>query len=53
VPYASAKQRRWAHTESAKKKGFPTKEFDKASKGKSLPETSKKAKGMSKKMSKK
>jgi hypothetical protein len=50
MPYSSKKQERWAHTASAKKAGFPTQEFDKASKGKSLPETAKKAKGMSKKM---
>ncbi len=36
--YLSAKQERWAHTESAKKAGFPTKEFDQASKGMKLPE---------------
>ncbi len=35
MPYKSDKQRRWAHTEDAKKSGFPTEEFDKASKGKS------------------
>jgi hypothetical protein len=28
MPYKSAKQRRWAHTESAKKAGFPTKKWD-------------------------
>jgi len=28
MPYKSAKQRRWAHTKDAKKKGFPTEEFD-------------------------
>lgn len=33
MPYSSDKQRRWAHTDSAKKAGFPTEEFDKASKG--------------------
>src|SRR5579864_3167884 len=38
MPYSSDAQRRWAHTESAKKAGFPTEEFDKASKGKKLPE---------------
>lgn len=32
MPYKSEKQRRWAHTEDAKKKGFPTAEFDKESK---------------------
>jgi hypothetical protein len=38
MPYKSDAQRRWAHTDSAKKAGFPTEEFDKASKGKELPE---------------
>lgn len=38
MPYSSDAQRRWAHTDSAKKAGFPTDEFDKASKGKKLPE---------------
>ena len=38
MPYKSAKQERWAHTEAAKKAGFPTAEFDKASKGMHLPE---------------
>jgi len=28
MPYASDKQRKWAHTESAKKAGFPTKKWD-------------------------
>ena len=37
MPYVSQAQRRWAHTKSAKRKGFPTAEFDKASKGKKLP----------------
>ena len=41
MPYVSKKQERWAHTESAKKAGFPTAEFDSASKGKKLPETAK------------
>lgn len=41
MPYQSAKQERWAHTASAKKAGFPTAEFDKASKGMKLPETTK------------
>lgn len=36
MPYASRRQERWAHTASAKQKGFPTKEFDKASKGRSF-----------------
>jgi hypothetical protein len=39
MPYKSAKQEKWAHTASAKKAGFPTAEFDVASKGKHLPET--------------
>ena len=39
MPYKSAKQERWAHTASAKKAGFPTAEFDAASKGKKLPES--------------
>jgi hypothetical protein len=34
MPYKSDKQRRWAHTESAKKAGFPTKEFDREEKKK-------------------
>ncbi len=34
MPYKSKKQQRWAHTAEAKRKGFPTEEFDKASKGK-------------------
>lgn len=38
MPYKSDTQRRWAHTASAKKAGFPTEEFDKASKGMNLPE---------------
>lgn len=33
MPYVSAAQRRFAHTATAKRKGFPTEEFDKASKG--------------------
>jgi hypothetical protein len=37
MPYASKAQERWAHTPSAKKAGFPTAEFDAASKGKKLP----------------
>lgn len=39
MPYSSDAQRRWAHTDSAKKAGFPTEEFDETSKGKKLPET--------------
>lgn len=38
MPYRSMKQERFAHTNTAKKVGFPTKEFDKASKGMKLPE---------------
>ena len=38
MPYKSDAQRRWAHTDSAKKADFPTDEFDKASKGQKLPE---------------
>lgn len=34
MPYKSAKQRKWAHTADAKRKGFPTEEFDRASKKK-------------------
>lgn len=37
MPYVSDAQRRWAHTENAKKAGFPTAEFDAASKGMKLP----------------
>lgn len=43
MPYKSAKQERWAHTESGMKKmGKPVvKEFDQASKGLTLPEEKK------------
>ena len=47
MPYVSARQRRWAHTKTGtkalggKKK---VKEWDKASKGKRLPERAKKKK---------
>lgn len=37
MPYTSLKQERWAHTPAAKAKGFPTAEFDAASKGLKLP----------------
>jgi len=37
MPYVSDAQRKWAHTASAKKSGFPTAEFDAASKGLKLP----------------
>lgn len=33
MPYASKAQARFAHTDTAKSKGFPTVEFDHASKG--------------------
>ena len=33
MPYVSDAQRKFAHTDTAKKKGFPTEEFDKESKG--------------------
>jgi hypothetical protein len=39
MPYVSDAQRRFAHSKSGQEKGFPTEEFDKASKGqKGLPE---------------
>jgi hypothetical protein len=39
MPYVSTAQRGWAHTPAAKKAGFPTAEYDRASKGqKDLPE---------------
>lgn len=38
MPYVSDAQRRWAHTDSAKKAGFPTKKWDDESRGKKLPE---------------
>ena len=38
MPYVSDAQRRWAHTASAKKAGFPTEEWDDKSRGKKLPE---------------
>lgn len=39
MPYKSAAQRRFAHTDTAAKKGFPTAEFDRSSKGqRNLPE---------------
>lgn len=45
MPYVSDAQRKFAHTDTAKKEGFPTEEFDAASKGHAgLPEhASKKA----------
>ena len=42
MPYASDKQRRFFHTDAAKKKGITpatVDEYDKASKGKDLPES--------------
>jgi hypothetical protein len=49
MPYKSKKQEAWAHTPAGKKalgeKGV--KEFDKASKGKKLPERSKKRRSTS------
>ncbi len=49
MPYVSDAQRKWAHTDAAKKAGFPTKEFDEASKGeKNLPEHVAKKKGKAK-----
>lgn len=45
MPYVSDAQRRFAHTDTAKKVGFPTAEFDSASKGQTnLPEHVKKQK---------
>ena len=47
MPYSSKKQERFFHTDTAKKKGITdaqVKEYDKASKGKKLPETSRKKK---------
>lgn len=47
MPYVSSAQRRFAHTKTAKKKGFPTEEFDDESKGmtdKDLPTKKKKGK---------
>lgn len=47
MPYKSLAQERFFHTETAKEKGITSKqvkEFDKASKGKKLPERVKKKK---------
>jgi hypothetical protein len=47
MPYVSEKQRKFFHTKTAKKKGITAetvKEFDKASKGKELPESMNKLK---------
>lgn len=46
MPYASDAQRRFFHTDTARKKGISAetvKEFDEASRGKKLPEHAKKA----------
>ena len=51
MPYASDAQRRFFHTASAKKAGITAaevKDFDKASKGMSLPEKIKTRKGVKK-----
>ena len=46
MPYKSKKQMRWAHTKSGEKAlgKAGVKEFDRASKGKKLPETANKSK---------
>lgn len=44
MPYVSNSQRRFAHTDTAKKKGFPTEEFDEKSRGMKLPERAGKSK---------
>lgn len=50
MPYVSDAQRKFGHTDTARKKGFPTEEFDKASKGmKGLPEKKSKDKMKGKK----
>jgi hypothetical protein len=36
MPYASDAQRRWAHTESARRSDFPTEEFDREEKRKNM-----------------
>lgn len=38
MPYKSQAQQAFAHSATGKAKGFPTEEFDKASKGMKLPE---------------
>ena len=51
MPYASKAQQRFAHTATAKRKGFPTKEFDRETKSySSLPERATKKKPMSRSM---
>ena len=45
-PYASKAQMRFAHTDTAKAKGFPTAEFDRASKGKMQGKPERKGKRM-------
>ena len=45
MPYASSRQRRFFHTVTARRKGITSamaKEYDEASRGKKLPEKSKK-----------
>ena len=47
MPYVSDKQRRFFHTKTARRKGITkamVEEYDKASKGKKLPEKKKKKK---------
>jgi len=52
MPYVSDKQRRFFHTDTAKKKGITEEmvhEYDTASKGKKLPEEAKPKKSLRKK----
>jgi len=42
MPYVSDKQRRWAHTDSAKKSGFPTAKWDAETYGKKVARKKKK-----------
>jgi hypothetical protein len=52
MPYKSDKQRKFFHTKTARKKGISPEiieEFDRASKGKKLPEKAKKKKKEKKK----
>lgn len=53
MPYASKAQMRFAHTPTAKAKGFPTAEFDAASKGKMVGKPEKVGKKGAKKRRKK
>jgi len=49
MPYKSQAQRRFFHTDTAKRKGITSaevKEFDQSSKGMKLPETAKKRRGI-------